>query len=61
MDTIEVPAHHLLIDDELSVAEAMRPSARELLLARRQLHAKAVVIGSMASAATGCRGQRTRH
>jgi linoleoyl-CoA desaturase len=42
----EAPADRL-IDDQLSLAEAMRPSGQELARARRQLHTKALVIGAM--------------
>ena len=49
MQTLSGPIGYL--DDDLrSLTEAVRPSPRELLLARRRLHLKAVVIAALAAA-----------
>ena len=47
MQTIEAPPEQS-IDDQWSLTEAVRPSPRELVVARRYLHLKAVVIGMLA-------------
>ena len=48
MQTISAPIGSL-DDDQRSLTEAVRPSPRELLLARRRLHLKAVVIAALAA------------
>ena len=48
METITRPADSLL-DDQLLLTEAVRPSATELASARRRLHAKAVFIFALAA------------
>ncbi|MGZ7023216.1 MAG: fatty acid desaturase, partial [Ilumatobacteraceae bacterium] len=47
MQTIESPRDHL-IDDPRPFTDAMRPSPRELVVARRFLHLKAAVIAILA-------------
>jgi linoleoyl-CoA desaturase len=47
MQTIEAPPHENAAD-QLSLNEAVRPSARELAVARRLLHVKALVIAFFA-------------
>jgi linoleoyl-CoA desaturase len=48
MQTIEAPPEQS-VDDRLLLTEAMRPSPRELVVARRYLHVKALVIGVLAA------------
>ncbi len=48
MQTIAVPAERLN-DNQQSLTDAVRPSARELVVARRQLHLKAIVIALLAT------------
>jgi linoleoyl-CoA desaturase len=47
MDTI-APRRDRVADDRLSLTEAVRPSLRELVVARRRLHMKALVIAALA-------------
>jgi linoleoyl-CoA desaturase len=47
MQTTDAPAERV-DGDQLSLTESVRPSARELAVARRQLHLKAVVIAALA-------------
>ena len=47
MDTIASPADRLS-HEQKSLTEAVRPSLRELVVARRRLHLKAAVIGALA-------------
>ena len=47
MDTIAAPPDSLSREQK-SLTEAVRPSLRELVVARRRLHLKAVVIGALA-------------
>ena len=48
MQTIEAPQREYSADDQLSLTEAVRPSSRELAVARRQIHLKAIVIAGLA-------------
>ena len=49
MQTIAAPVERV-DEHQRSLTEAVRPSPRELLLARRRLHLKAVVIAALAAA-----------
>ena len=48
MQTIEAPHSEYSADDQLSLTEAVRPSSRELTVARRRIHLKAIVIAVLA-------------